>query len=107
PACPGICRGTGPELSPRLRGIREDAGAGDRTLAVGAARRLARGAASHRAPKSRELADEFIPDTADCADDLRIVGFVFKITAKADDEVVDGAGVCILVEVPDIFQNGL
>src|SRR5947209_15146477 len=32
---------------------------------------------------------------------------VFYIAAQPDNEIVDGAGVCILVQVPDIFKNGL
>lgn len=46
---------------------------------------------------------------ADAADGEQVGGFggvVFDITAQADDEVVDGAGVGVLVDAPDVFEDG-
>ena len=36
---------------------------------------------------------------------LGVGGVVFNVAAKADDEVVDGAGVGIFVDAPDLLEN--
>ena len=35
----------------------------------------------------------------------RVAGIVFDVAAKADDEVVDGAGVGVFVDAPDLFED--
>src|SRR6266436_3001108 len=37
----------------------------------------------------------------------RLGGFVLDVATQAHDKVVDGAGVCVFVEVPDVLQDGL
>jgi hypothetical protein len=36
---------------------------------------------------------------------LRVGGVVFDVAAESDDEVVDGAGVGVFVDVPDLFED--
>ena len=36
---------------------------------------------------------------------LRVGGVVFDVSAESDDEVVDGAGVGVFVDVPDLFED--
>ena len=43
------------------------------------------------------------------ADGLQVdggCGVVFDVSAETDDEVVDGAGVGVLVEIPDVVEDG-
>ena len=37
----------------------------------------------------------------------RFGGVALDVTAEADDEIVDRAGIGILVKVPDVVQDGL
>ena len=37
---------------------------------------------------------------------LRLGGIFFKVAPQADDEVVDGARVGVLVQAPDVLKNG-
>ena len=38
---------------------------------------------------------------------LRLGGVNFQVAAEPHDEVVDGARVGVLVQIPDVFENGL
>jgi len=51
------------------------------------------------------VGDEAVADAADGCEMLRVGGVVFDIAAEADDEVVDGAGVGVFVDAPDLFEN--
>src|ERR1700761_6226861 len=56
-------------------------------------------------PDALRIRKEAIADAADSDEMLGVGGIVFDIASKANDEVVDGASVCVLVDSPDIFEN--
>ena len=51
------------------------------------------------------IGEEAVADAADGGEVLRVCGVVFDITAEADDEVVNRAGVCVLVDTPHLFED--
>ena len=51
------------------------------------------------------LGEEAVADAANGDEVLGVGGVVFDVAAEADDEVVDGAGVGILVDAPDLFED--
>ena len=48
---------------------------------------------------------KFISDTADGLDYFGVVWFVFEMAAEADDEIVDGSGIGVFLQVPDLFED--
>src|SRR5260370_3841608 len=51
------------------------------------------------------VGEETVADAADGDQVLGVGGVVFDVTAEADDEVVDGAGVGVFVDAPDLFED--
>src|SRR5260370_22532125 len=51
------------------------------------------------------VGEEAVADAADGDEVLGVGGIVFNVAAEADDEVVDGAGVGVLVGAPDLFED--
>src|SRR5262245_54783269 len=48
---------------------------------------------------------ELVADAADSLQEARRVGPIFEVLAQADDEVVDRAGVGLLVKSPDVLEK--
>src|SRR5215469_4885361 len=51
------------------------------------------------------IRDETVANAADGDEVLRVGGVVFDVAAEADDEVVDGAGVGVFVDTPDLLED--
>jgi len=51
------------------------------------------------------VGDEAVTDAADGEEVDGLGGVGFEVAAEADDEVVDGAGVGIFFDVPDVFEE--
>jgi hypothetical protein len=51
------------------------------------------------------LRHEAIADAADGEEVAGVCGVGFEVAAEADEEVVDGAGVGVLVDAPDVFEE--
>ena len=52
------------------------------------------------------VGEEAVADAADGKQVLRVGGVILDVAAKADDEVVDGAGVRVLMDMPDLLEDG-
>src|ERR1039458_3824656 len=53
-----------------------------------------------------EETEETVGDAADGGEVDGVGGVVLDVAAEADDEVVDGAGVGVFADVPDLFEEG-
>src|SRR5271154_1013627 len=58
-------------------------------------------------PEKPESGNEAIADTADGGQVFGLGGILFDVAAEADDEIINGAGVGVFVQAPDIFEDGL
>jgi len=52
------------------------------------------------------VGEEAVADAADGGEVDGVGGVVFDVAAKTDDEVVDGSGIGVLVDSPDLFEDG-
>jgi len=52
------------------------------------------------------VGEKAVSDASDGGEVGRVGGVVFDVAAEADDEVVDGAGVSVFVDAPDVFEDG-
>ena len=52
------------------------------------------------------VGEEAVADAADGGEVGGVGGVVLDVAAEADDEVVDGAGVGVGVEAPDLLEDG-
>ena len=62
---------------------------------------------SLKTPASRFIGlwNEAIAYAADRQQMSWLSGIVFNVTPQANDEIVDGAGVCVLVQIPHLLEN--
>ena len=60
---------------------------------------------SERRGTKSGIGEEAVADAADGEEMGGIGGVVFKVAAEADDEVVDGAGVGVFVDAPDLLED--
>ena len=51
------------------------------------------------------VGEEAVADAADGGEVLGVGGVVLDVAAEADDEVVDGAGVGVGVDAPDLLED--
>lgn len=51
------------------------------------------------------IGDEAVADAADGGEMAGLAGVVFDVATEADDEVIDGAGVSVFVNAPDLFED--
>ena len=51
------------------------------------------------------MGEEAVADAADGGEVAGVGGVVLDVAAEADDEVVDGAGVGVFVDAPDVFED--
>jgi hypothetical protein len=49
--------------------------------------------------------EEAVADAAYGDEVVGVRGIIFDVTPQADDEVVDGAGISVFVDAPDLFKN--
>ena len=49
--------------------------------------------------------DELVAETADGEEMAGLGGVAFDVAAETNDEIVDGAGVGVFVEIPDILKD--
>src|SRR5450432_2166875 len=73
-------------------------------------RRPPRSAAATTAGRGRDsgfgVGDELVAEATDGDQVARFGGVGLDVAAEADYEIVDGAGVGVFAEVPDVVENG-
>src|SRR5215813_13385142 len=68
-------------------------------------RQARRRRATSPGPELLAIRFESVSDSANCEQMPGARRIVFDITAQADDEVVNGAGVSVFAEAPDLIEN--
>src|SRR5262249_31631108 len=51
------------------------------------------------------IGDELVAEAANSQEMTRFGGLALNVAAEADDEIVDGACVRVLTEIPDVLQD--